>query len=45
MMKAMLAGFAAIVVIAVAADFTLEQMGFASADRQSGAAVRLGDGY
>ena len=40
-MKAMLAAFAAIVIIAIAADFGLERAGFSSADRTTGAAVRL----
>ncbi|WP_285895524.1 hypothetical protein [Epibacterium ulvae] len=43
-MKVMFAGFAAIFVIAVAADFVLDDIGFAAADRQSGPSVRLGDG-
>ncbi|WP_281347161.1 hypothetical protein [Tritonibacter litoralis] len=44
-MKVMLAGFAAIAIIAVAADFVLDEIGFASAERQSGANVRLEDGH
>lgn len=40
-MKAMLAGFALIAVIAVGADLALESVGFSSQDRNSGAAVRL----
>lgn len=40
-MKAMLAAFAAIVIIAIAADFGLEQAGFSAAERTTGAAVRL----
>ncbi len=40
-MKAMLAGFALIAVIAVGADLALESAGFSSQDRNSGAAVRL----
>lgn len=42
-MKAMLAGFAAIVVIAVGANLVLKQMGFSSADQTAGNAVRLGE--
>ncbi|WP_268870847.1 hypothetical protein [Actibacterium mucosum] len=40
-MKAMYTGFAAIVLIAVAASFGLQQIGYATDERQSGAAVRL----
>lgn len=40
-MKAMLTGFVAIILIAVAANFALERAGFASADVNSGTAVRL----
>ena len=40
-MKAMLAGFAAIIVVAVGADFALDEIGFSSEERNSGAAVRL----
>lgn len=40
-MKAMLIGFAAIVVIAVGAWYGLGEMGFSAADVQSGANVRL----
>jgi len=40
-MKAMLAGFAAIAVIGIAAHFGLAEIGFSSQDRQSGDAVRL----
>ncbi|MFP3383973.1 MULTISPECIES: hypothetical protein [Tritonibacter] len=40
-MKAMLAGFALIAVIAVGADFALERAGFSAQDQNSGAAVRL----
>ena len=40
-MKAMLTAFAAIAIIAVAADYGLDQVGFSSADRTSGTAVRL----
>jgi hypothetical protein len=40
-MKAMLAAFAAIAVIAVAANFGLQQAGFSAADRTAGDAVRL----
>jgi len=42
-MKTMLTAFAAIVVIAVGANFILGQAGFSSQDRTAGAAVRLGD--
>ena len=40
-MKAMFAGFAAIIVIAFGADVVLDQIGFSSADRTAGADVRL----
>ena len=40
-MKAMLAGFAAIAVIAVGANLILENAGFDARDVQSGPAVRL----
>lgn len=42
-MKAMFAGFAAIAIIAVGASFALQEIGFSSADRGSGNAVRLGE--
>lgn len=40
-MKAMFAGFAAMIVIAVGAYFTLGEMDFSSADVHSGTNVRL----
>ncbi len=40
-MKAMLAAFAAIAIIAVGANFGLQQAGFSAADRTSGDAVSL----
>lgn len=40
-MKAMLSGFAAIVVIAVAASFLLGEAGFSARDVNSGSNVRL----
>lgn len=40
-MKPMLAGFAAIIVIGVAAHFGLQEIGFSSGERQAGVAVRL----
>jgi hypothetical protein len=41
-MKVMLAAFAACAIIAVAADLTLDRLGFSSAERQSSpASVRL----
>ncbi|WP_280922657.1 hypothetical protein [Ruegeria sp. HKCCSP351] len=40
-MKAFLAAVAAMVVIAGAAPFVLEQIGFSTADTTSGATVRL----
>ena len=39
----MLIAFAAIVVIAVGANYTLNQAGFSSQDRTAGTAVRLDD--
>ncbi len=42
-MKAMLAAFVAIVVIAVGANYILGQVGFSSQDRTAGDAVRLDD--
>ena len=43
-MKAMLTGFAAIVVIALGANLLLQQVGFASDERLSGSSVRLDSG-
>ncbi|MFV1495056.1 hypothetical protein VWY34_06315 [Phaeobacter sp. JH20_02] len=40
-MKAMLTGFAAIIVIAAGANLALDQAGFASYEVHSGSAVRL----
>lgn len=40
-MKAMLAGFAAIALIAIVANFALDRAGFSAADQATGAAVRL----
>ncbi|WP_425099451.1 hypothetical protein [Tropicibacter sp. S64] len=40
-MKAMLAGFAAAVLIAVGAYYGLHEIGFSSAEQASGPAVRL----
>ena len=40
-MKAMMTGFAAIVVISFAAHFGLQQAGFSAQDRNSSSAVRL----
>ncbi len=40
-MKAMLAAFASIAIIAVGASFGLQEIGFSSADRTTGDAVRL----
>ena len=40
-MKPMLVGFAAIIVIAIAASFALDNAGFSSREQHSGAAVRL----
>lgn len=42
-MKAMWTGFAAIIVITVGAWLVLGEMGFSSADRSAGTAVRLSD--
>ncbi len=43
-MKAMLLGFVAIAVIAVGADYTLDQMGWSAAEQgASPSNVRLGD--
>lgn len=42
-MKAMIAGFAAIVLIAVGANIALQEFGWSAADRGSGNAVRLDD--
>lgn len=42
-MKVMLTGFAAIFVLAVAADFLLDEIGFSAADRLSGESVRLSE--
>lgn len=40
-MKAMMAGFALMILISVGAYFSLHEMGFSSADRNAGSAVRL----
>ena len=40
-MKAMYAGFAAMIVIGVGAYFTLQQMGFSAENATSSASVRL----
>ncbi len=40
-MKAMMAGFAAIILIAIAASYSLEQTGFSAQEKFSGNAVRL----
>ena len=40
-MKAMLAGFAAIIVLGVAANYALKDAGFSSSEKNSGNAVRL----
>lgn len=40
-MKAMLAAFAAIALIAIGANVILDQVGFSSAERGTGSAVRL----
>ena len=40
-MKAMLLAFAAIIVISIGADAALDHIGFSSADRAAGGAVRL----
>lgn len=42
-MKAMFIAFAAIIVIAIGANFVLNQLDFASSDRAAGDSVRLGD--
>ncbi len=42
-MKAMLTAFAATAVIAIGADFILDQVGFSSQERTTGSAVRLDD--
>ena len=42
-MKAMLAAFVAIAVIAVGSNLILKDVGFSSQDRATGAAVRLDD--
>lgn len=43
-MKAMLIGFVAIAVIAVGADYTLDQMGWSAAEQgASSSSVRLGN--
>ncbi len=43
-MKAMLSAFAAAALIAVAAWYGLHEAGFSAGERNSGEAVRLGDG-
>ena len=40
-MKAMLAAFAATILIAVAADFALDRAGFSAAERTTSPSVRL----
>ncbi|WP_255564177.1 hypothetical protein [Mameliella sp. CS4] len=40
-MKAMLSGFAAMILLAVGAWYGLNEMGFSTADQQTGANVRL----
>jgi len=40
-MKAMMLGFAALIVISVGSYFALQELGFSSEDRGAGAAVRL----
>ncbi len=40
-MRAMFAAFAAVIIIAIAAPFVLEQFGFSSAERYSASDVRL----
>jgi len=40
-MKAMLAGFAAMALIAIGAYYALQDIGFSSQDRNAGADVRL----
>lgn len=42
-MKAMLAAFGAIVVIAIGSNLILQQAGFSSEERATGASVRLDD--
>lgn len=42
-MKPMLGAFAAIFVIAIIADFALDNAGFSAEERNSSSAVRLGD--
>ncbi|WP_263289388.1 hypothetical protein [Tateyamaria pelophila] len=42
-MKAMLAAFVAIAVISVGSNYILQQVGFSTQERASGAAVRLDD--
>ncbi|WP_298837039.1 hypothetical protein [uncultured Roseobacter sp.] len=42
-MKAMFLAFAAMAVIAVGADFALDEMGFSAQERGTGGAVRLDD--
>ena len=40
-MKAMLAGFAAMIVISIGANYALKTIGFSSEERNSSSAVRL----
>ncbi len=40
-MKAMMAGFAAMVIISIGAWYALGEMGFSSAEQRSGQSVRL----
>ncbi|MEW9919210.1 hypothetical protein AB2B41_06325 [Marimonas sp. MJW-29] len=40
-MKAMLTGFAAVILIAIGADLALDQIGFSSVERFSGEATRV----
>ncbi len=40
-MKAMWAGFAATIIIGIAANFVLAEIGFSAEERYSGASVRL----
>lgn len=40
-MKAMLAGFAAIVLLSIAANYALQQAGFSAEEKFSGSSVRL----
>ncbi|WP_286196639.1 hypothetical protein [Tropicibacter sp. R15_0] len=40
-MKAMWAGFAAVILIGIGANFALQEIGFSSEDRYSGESVRL----